>query len=404
MKKILIIEDDNVVAGIYRNKLLHSGYNVKVANDGEAGLEDLETFKPDLVQLDLLMPKLNGVAVIKQIRARPEYRDLPIIVLSNSYVTRLVEEAWREGATLCLSKSECTPKVLLEKIEHLLAQVDSAKPIPPAPAPVLAAPTPPPTVSGQTSGAVIPATDAAFQASLRRMFLDSVPQTITGLRNHLQLVVKSASNTERMAALDELFRRVRSLTSNAGVAGLDKVAGISAAFEALLKELADIPGNISPSTLRTCALVVDVLAMLLERGEQAQQSKPLASLVLVVDDEPISRKATVYGLAKASLRCISLGDPLLALQVATENRFDLVFLDVDMPGMNGFELCQKLRALPSYQKTPIIFVTSYGDFESRAKSTLSGGNDLIIKPFLYMELAVKALATLLKSQMSAEQS
>jgi DNA-binding response OmpR family regulator len=68
-----------------------------------------------------------------------------------------------------------------------------------------------------------------------------------------------------------------------------------------------------------------------------------------------------------------------------------VFLDVDMPGMNGFELCTKLRALPFHKKTPIVFVTSLNDFESRANSTMSGGNDFIGKPFLFIELAVKAL-------------
>ena len=59
--------------------------------------------------------------------------------------------------------------------------------------------------------------------------------------------------------------------------------------------------------------------------------------------------------------------------------------------MNGFELCTKLRTLPAYKKTPVVFVTSLNDFESRANSTMSGGNDFIAKPFLFIELAVKAL-------------
>jgi PleD family two-component response regulator len=56
-----------------------------------------------------------------------------------------------------------------------------------------------------------------------------------------------------------------------------------------------------------------------------------------------------------------------------------------MPGMNGFELCAKLRALPDYKATPVIFVTSLNDFESRANSTMSGGNDFIAKPFLFID-------------------
>jgi len=74
-----------------------------------------------------------------------------------------------------------------------------------------------------------------------------------------------------------------------------------------------------------------------------------------------------------------------------------------MPGLNGFELCSELRKLPTNKTTPVIFVTSLTKFEIRAQSSLSGGNDLIAKPFLMMELAVKALTYLLKPP-SAEAS
>jgi DNA-binding response OmpR family regulator len=76
-----------------------------------------------------------------------------------------------------------------------------------------------------------------------------------------------------------------------------------------------------------------------------------------------------------------------------------VFLDVDMPGMTGYELCAKLRALPQHKKTPVIFVTSLNDFDSRTTSTMSGGNDFICKPFLFTELTVKALIYVLRAKL-----
>jgi DNA-binding response OmpR family regulator len=107
-------------------------------------------------------------------------------------------------------------------------------------------------------------------------------------------------------------------------------------------------------------------------------------------------------LGKANLRCIGMEDSNMALTVLKEYPFDLIFLDAEMPGLNGFELCAELRKLPTNKNTPVIFVTSLTKFEVRAQSSLSGGNDLIAKPFLMMELAVKALTYLLKPPMIME--
>src|SRR5207249_12206363 len=106
-----------------------------------------------------------------------------------------------------------------------------------------------------------------------------------------------------------------------------------------------------------------------------------------------------YALDKAKLNAVASEEPGAACDLLTEDHYDLVFLDVDMPGMNGFELCTKLRGLPYYKNTPVVFVTSLTDFESRANSTMSGGNDLIAKPFLFIELGVKALVYLLRQRL-----
>ena len=121
----------------------------------------------------------------------------------------------------------------------------------------------------------------------------------------------------------------------------------------------------------------------------------------MVDDEAISRRAITHALEKAKLGSVNVEDPNLAYKMLSEQSFDLVFLDVDMPGMNGFELCTKLRALPAHKKTPVVFVTSLNDLESRASSMMSGGNDFIGKPFLFIELAVKSLVYVLRGKLEA---
>lgn len=90
MNKILIIEDDLVVANIYRNKLAVDGFQVDIAHSGEDGLFQITKDKPDVVILDLCLPKMNGVEVITKIRTDAATATLPIIIFSNTYLTTLV--------------------------------------------------------------------------------------------------------------------------------------------------------------------------------------------------------------------------------------------------------------------------------------------------------------------------
>jgi CheY-like chemotaxis protein len=397
MKKILLIEDDQIVANIYRNKFANEGYQVECLMDGEAALTQARSFLPDLIILDLILPKISGVELIKQFRAEPALKETPIVVFSNTYLTNMVQEAWKAGATKCLSKANCTPRQILDVIRSVIGEVPAGAPLAVPAAPVAKAPsameTPPPPAAAPTH-----ASDAEFQADLSKTLREALPGTLAALRTSLQAITKSEGET-RLRHVNEMYRRIRALTGNAGVAGMNLIAQTSDAFEALLKELFEKPQNINASTLRTVATAIDFLGFLFSRAANSDVQEIKAG-ILVVDDEAISRRAVVHALERAKLKPTDVADPNQAYQFLTQNKYDLVFLDVDMPGMNGFELCTKLRALPGYKKTPVVFVTSLTDFESRASSMMSGGNDFIAKPFLFMELALKALIYVLRGRLA----
>lgn len=394
-KKILIVEDDQIVANIYRNKFSVEGYQVEVALDGQSGMEMLNTFRPDAVVLDLMLPKMTGVDLMKQIRSQSDFQQLPVIVFSNTYLTNMVQEAWKAGATKCLSKANCTPKQVIEVLRTTINHNGenngtltsfTRKPAPQAP------------VSKQEADL-----DTQFQAELLDSFRKGLPATLTILRNHIQAMVKAENEPTRLKEVQELYRRIHALTANSGMVGLTLIAQMSDALEALLKELNEKPKNLNASTMRTVASAVDFLDILFRSALDSKKQEIPAANILVVDDEAISRRAVTYALEKAKLKSVSAEDPNVAFNLMSKEPFDLIFLDVDMPGMNGFELCTKLRALPAYKKTPVVFVTSLNDFESRANSTMSGGNDFIAKPFLFMELAVKALLYILRSHLEKTQ-
>ncbi|NUO81438.1 response regulator [candidate division KSB1 bacterium] len=121
---------------------------------------------------------------------------------------------------------------------------------------------------------------------------------------------------------------------------------------------------------------------------------------ILIDDEPLARQIIrEFLLAFPQIEILAeCENGKQAVAAINHHKPDLIFLDVQMPGMDGFELCTKIRALPTNKTTPVIFVTSLTDFKSRARSSLSGGNDLIAKPFMFIELAVKALTHVIRGR------
>lgn len=390
MKKILIIEDDQIVANIYRNKFSVEGYNVEIAHDGHTGVETIRSFRPDAVILDLMLPKITGVEVMKQVRAEPDFQKLPIIVFSNTYLSNMVQEAWKAGATKCLSKANCTPKQLIDVVRSTLSTPNAA-----SAAEAAGGSTAETTAAQKPASSPARNEDAQFQADLRKTFIEGLPSTLAGLRT-LLLGMSKGDQFARSKQVHEMYRRIHGITSNAGLAGMVLIAQMTDALEALLKELSEKPKNLNASTLRTVASAVDFLGTLFEQPPSFTMKELPPVNILVVDDEAISRRAITYALEKAKLKSVNVEDPQVALSLLQENKFDLIFLDVDMPGMNGYELCAKLRTLPAHKKTPVVFVTGLNDLESRANSMMSGGTDFIGKPFLFMELAVKALVHALR--------
>ena len=427
MKKILIIEDDKVTANIYCNKFRVEGFEVDLAVDGMEGMKALATFKPDVVVTDLMLPKLNGIEVIKMIRSNSATAGLPVIVFTNSFLSTMIQDAWKAGATKCLTKTNCTPKQFIDVINGILA-AQLAGPGTPAPVPSGLTAHFEAGSSGATKRFTHPAggaiqapqpsdpgtqllslntrhfqgddadSEVLVQSLLRKQFFENAPKEISHIREATTNLSRPDELGSRPQVMLDLARRLKTLANSAGLLALLPLATMSSAMEAFARELADSPTHLNSSSLRTMAQGVDLLPTLLEQAKHIESSTAFSPSILVVDDEPISRRAVTQALSRADLRAIQLADPQMAFTVLDLNPFDLIFLDVEMPELNGYDLCTKIRALSGHAKTPVIFVTSCADFASRARSTLSGGSDFISKPFLFMEVTVKALVHYFRNQ------
>ena len=107
--RVLFVEDDADLAEMYRLKLELDGYTVTRAADGEEGLRMAKEIHPDLIFLDIRLPRMDGFQVLEQIRADEELKHLPVIILSNYGEKELVERGMRLGALEYLIKAETTP-------------------------------------------------------------------------------------------------------------------------------------------------------------------------------------------------------------------------------------------------------------------------------------------------------
>jgi len=119
---------------------------------------------------------------------------------------------------------------------------------------------------------------------------------------------------------------------------------------------------------------------------------------LVVDDDPVARRAISGSLQATFGRPDSAESGEAALALAGEKQFDLIFMDVRMPGMDGFKCCSKIHETAANSKTPVVFVTSHGDLESRAEAIMAGGSGFIPKPVLSSEIRLMALTFSLRGR------
>jgi len=361
----------------------------------------------------LMMSGISGVEVLKFIRSEPRLATTPVVVLTNAYMNDLGRQAGSLGVERALLKAQCSPSVLMSVIDEILMsrtkalgaetktgsspsttekppqaalpnQIETERTFPPAPA----------QIEGQFGG-------DQSSTQTRNGALAQGSMMCADLRRLFQPFTRESGKEARQQRLQDFYRKVHLLSAGAGLSEYAQIGQIVTVFEALLFLLIENPARVGPSTIRTLASLVDFVERLFQDAHESGPRAAVSALVLAVDDDPLSNRLVLSGLQQAQFQAQSTEDPLVAWQWLNREHYDLFLLDIEMPGLNGFELCKRLRAVPGYEKTPVIYVTNHSDFENRAKSTLSGGGDLIAKPILPIELAAKVVMHLMRSRMGA---
>lgn len=120
-KHILIVEDDRFAADAYRKKLDQAGFHVVVCPDVDSLYDQLHLEIPSLIILDIVLPNKNGFTILQELKEKPQYADIPILIVSNLNQKEDVERGMKLGAKDYLVKTDLSLNDLVNKIKSLLA-------------------------------------------------------------------------------------------------------------------------------------------------------------------------------------------------------------------------------------------------------------------------------------------
>ena len=436
MKKILIIEDETSFAESLKEQLSRT-FQVELCQDGQSGYYTIYEYKPDLVVLSLTIAQMDAVSLVGKMRAQKQFQKLHILVLADQKTVGRADDALAAGAHQAFLKDEeDTVREVLTTVSDLMTPSLARRALP-------ALQAVPATRVVQPSTVAVPARKAArpepvavpvaashgwstdhftlpprqpsaedelalrssgrfnldFLGDVRtgedvtvrqvNAFLDTYGKKAHAIRQEF-IRYRTADETvrrEQLKILHEALARFHREAEESGLHGLGRYLGV---IEARVRQLFESAHLASPSSLLGLATALDSLAALNNHIEELEPLNNLHPLALAVDDDAVCRKTLSLGLEKAKIKTTSVDNPDAALLEAESKPFDLIFLDVDLPKMNGFALCARIRIIPSHRKTPILFVTSLNDIKSRASSRVSGGNDFVTKPINLYELGINA--------------
>ena len=381
MKKILIIEDDPIIGKIYHTRFEKAGYTVDLVTDGQEGYYRVQEGKYDGVLLDLMLPQMGGLDILRKIRAQRAFQKLVIVVFTASFMPEIFDSAHEAGANRIFHKSNLTPQDLLEVVNQEL------------------------TLAKEPGGAGSPeggkdASSANYRQELMETFLKRAPDSLAAFEAAFQEFTTAAGKAESHTRLQELYRKLHAFSGVAGLAGLKRLGELCASLEALLVEMHENTGLDTASPRRTIGRAIEFLSHrfrdLAALPESAGESP---ARILVVDDEMMSRRAASFALDLDGFEVATQEDARASIELLRKRAFHLVVFDETMSGLTGSQMVARIRQGPPNDTTPAILMLGRAEFEARMNERLPSDLDFIARPYPFAELTVKALILLLTQQM-----
>jgi CheY-like chemotaxis protein len=230
----------------------------------------------------------------------------------------------------------------------------------------------------------------ALTTQARQLFFATTPEQLLAIWSLLQAIQAESSSNQQRIMLSQVCTHLQSLKYAASFPEVLPVWQLTSVTEGLAQQLVKHPGEITVKRIECIAAALQLLTELCRPAVPADLITAPPIRLMVVDDDLISRRAIAHALAKAFRQPDIASNGEAALAQISKISYDVIFLDILMPGLDGFELNTKIRETSVNQFTPVVFVTSQSDALTRERAELCCG-DLIIKPFLTFEITLTAM-------------
>jgi CheY-like chemotaxis protein len=405
--KFLVVDDDLISRQAMSLALKKLFGQPDIAVDGETALVQSNQQTYDVIFLDVQLPGMDGFELCTKIRDTVLNRATPVVFVTGQSDFDARAKSVISGGNDLMGKPfltfEITVKALTLALKGRLVQ----KPFPKLEqgrdkpdSSVTFAEVADSAASSAVATQPLFSTPATKETdNFTNAFLSRASTHLDPLRELCQAILQTPDEETRQNMLADGFLRINSLISRNGSKVVHPAYQTCAALEGLFKKMLQDPKNSTPSTLATMAAAVDLLPDLCAPGLRADLATNPPVHMLVVDDDLVARRVIVGALQTIFPRPENAENGEAALALAAEKPFDVIFLDVVMPGMDGFQVCSKIRETIPNRATPVVFVTGQSDFQTRAQMSRTGGNDLMGKPFLTPEITVKALTFALRGRL-----
>jgi CheY-like chemotaxis protein len=408
--RLLVVDDDIISRQALSHSLRKAFSQPDLAVDGETALAQASQQAYDVIFLDVQMPGMDGFELCTKIRDTALNRATPVVFVTHQGDFDARCKSTLSGGNDLMGKPfltfEVTVKALTLALQGRL-QGRARKPLPKSDPARDAADALVTVADG--SCPVVRSTDAVQPPhstppppetdQIINAFLIRASKHLGPLWELCQTILQISNQETRQTLLADGFLRINSLIAKTGPEVVHPAYQMSAALEGLFRKMLQNSKHTTPSALATVATAVDLLHDLCVPGLKADLAMHPPIHMLVVDDDLVARRALVSALQTAFKKPKSAENGEAALALALEKPFDVIFLDVVMPGMDGFEVCARIRDTVPNHATPVVFVTGHDDFDARAQMSRTGGNDLMGKPFLTSEITVKALTFALRGRL-----